>query len=59
MENKNKHKPTPFTKTFSIRVDSSTLEKVSEIARQKDWSRNKTISYLIEQQILIAEEARP
>ena len=49
MDNNNKHKQTQSA-TFSIRVEQTTLEKVGEIARQKAWSKNKTIAYLIEQQ---------
>jgi predicted transcriptional regulator len=51
MDIKNNHNSTQQTSTFSIRVEQSTLDRIEKIARERSWSRNKTINYLISQQV--------
>jgi predicted HicB family RNase H-like nuclease len=36
--------------TFSIRIPSDLLERITKMAEEKRWSNNQTICYMLEQQ---------
>lgn len=51
MKNQKKHE----TKLFSVRIPAKTLKLVEKVSKEKQWSRNQTIAFLLEQQVSKAE----
>jgi hypothetical protein len=51
MQNQNDTKQTAKTSLFSVRLSDSVLNGVNQIAQQNRWSRNQTITFLLEEQL--------